>query len=334
MNCPICGREMPEKAKKCGNCGCRPKYLYGRPPMPKWVKGVALAVLGAAVLTALLVVIIPRLPKDVPTEPSAPTGSEALPEQKTERWRIYLRQSAVSPYSTTNYSYDDNGNLTDVSQISTPLSSQSSSNTTFSYDENGVFTGFEFRLTSGGGYSGQVSYDMEQRRVIITILNSKSRYTFQYDEQNRLSSILYDYNLHTIDGLRIDAQDRWDLSYDDNGSLDTYTIWYNWYKQDTNEFVKHRTYVMKYSAGRMLDSYTETYNAENFSKKITCSSDRMGNVLSEFDRRERQENKYTYIEKKVSDRTAWQYELQLHLLYLRDLGTGKVPLPIIKIPWS
>ena len=59
MLCPICGKELPEKARKCDKCGCRPKYLYGRPKMPKWV-GLAALALAAAILVGGLVFWLTR----------------------------------------------------------------------------------------------------------------------------------------------------------------------------------------------------------------------------------------------------------------------------------
>ena len=299
MNCPICGREMPEKARKCGNCGCRPKYLYGRPPMPKWVKWAVSVVLGAAILTALALMIIPRLPKDAPTEPTVP--SEPAYYELSVRTHSNQRQTMT----TIDYTYDEHGNLTEVSPLSL-LSSSLQLKTQFLYDSDGVFVGLRQVLDFSDEVwtVGTVTYEEDQVLVQLTGYHSQP-IVFRYDSNGRIKDIEYgDYP--------------YVLEHNEDGNI---------------------LRLYKYNNETQVDGYTWTYREDGTvswlrqdnGKEYVCVSDEKGNVTELYDSLSRRfVNSFTYETYAVSKRTAQQYELQQYLLFALNITPVTTLQPVVK----
>ena len=325
MLCPICGKELPDKAKKCGNCGCRPQHLNGHSKPPKWIFATALA------LVVVLVAGVAALPLLPPPDPVADTTGETTPETVPETipetkpvapfWTLSLRNTAktIAPSPIIEYSYDENGNLQSATHTETWLNTYGQQfryfKMEFFYDEAGIFTGFAEMQDNIVTCLGNVSYDETQRRVQINITGTSGisqNITYQYDDQNQLISI----SSHNS----YDQQSQWDLGYDEQGRLVGYTV--------KNGSAIVGIYTMQYGNDGRLISYTIDTNSP---ATVNCTVDALGNVLKE-EYKAHLTTAYTYTAKTVSARTAWQYELQMYLLYMRSLKMEYAMLPIVKTP--
>lgn len=303
MNCPICGREMPEKAKKCGNCGCRPKYLYGRPPVPKRVKWAVTAVLGAAILTALMVMIAPKLPKDTPTQPPVPT--------EPVRYELSVRTeyNAIRSTYSVDYQYDENGNLTQVRPLSS-LSSVLPVKTQFLYDSDGVFVGLrQVRdFTEEVRTLGTVTY--EEGKVLIRLTNA--------DGSNPRTVV---------------------FRYDNNGQIKGYEYGEYTYILEHNEDRKPlRLYI--FNNDTQVDGYTWTYRPDGKVSRMSryngteyvCATDDKGNVTDFYERDDQAQFFYTSAFQTVtaSQLTVQQYELQQYLLSALNITPAGTLQPVVK----
>lgn len=303
MNCPICGRELSEKARKCGNCGCRPKHLYGRPPVPKWVKWAVTAVLGAAILTALMVMIAPKLPKDTPTQPSVPT--------EPVRYELSVRTeyNAVRSFSSIDYEYDEDGNLTQVRPFSS-VSSVFPVKTQFLYDSDGVFVGLrQVRdFTEEVRTLGTVTY--EEGKVLVRLTNA--------DGSNPQTVI---------------------FRYDNNGQIKGYEYGEYTYILEHNEDRKPlRLYI--FNNDTQVDGYTWTYRPDGKVSRMSryngteyvCVTDEQGNVTDFYDLADPERFFYTssFETFTVSKLTVQQYELQQYLLSALNITPAGTLQPVVK----
>lgn len=307
MICPICGTQMPKKARKCGKCGCRPKYLYGYPKPPMWIFAVA------AVLLLSIVAGIVFLPSLVPKE-------EAF-------YDMSLRLTACSALGYgTEYTYDEQGNLRET-RLSKPQYSSSINvdiRMRFLYDEQGVFVGFE-RTGEGGEtfyYIGTVSYEEPNMVKMVTQFNGKEErtVTFYFDDKNRIKEYIWG------DVIALRTQ----LKYDDDGRLYQYIVSQ---KEENDSWRKLRTETFNYTADGMVSDYTREHINEGIKEKFFCYNDQQGNVVKEKGNAYMwSEKTYTYDRKIVSARTARQYEMQLHLIFALGLSSDAIIHPIVKTP--
>lgn len=275
--------------------------------MPKWVKGAALAVLGAVMLTALLVVIIPRLPQGAPTEPSVPE----IP--------AYYELSVRTEYNslrnlyTIDYQYDENGNLTEVCPQSL-LSSSLPLKTKFLYDSDGVlvelrqvrdYYDFDEILTVG-----TVTYEENQVLVRLTNADGSNPRTavFRYDSDGRIKG--FEFGGYT-----------YALEYTEQGNIQRLNM---------------------QMGNAELDGYTWIYGDDGHVTNLrrdlggvySCTCDERGNVVSECSLNivPEEEGNTDYKTITVSRQIARQYELQQYVLYaLRITPVGTLH-PVIKTP--
>ena len=199
MDCPICGIQLPDKARKCPKCGCRPRYLYGYPRPSKWFWfGIAAAITLILAIGAWLLFLKEQLaPKE---------------------WLVPLRTDASVVYLSTGYTYDDAGNLLSAKSSYPDASTAASSTVTFLY-ENDICTGFE--LIEGNSpepsLTGNIHYDEDLSLVSVDLKAKYGSYgntwTFQYDENGRVSEMQWGDTL----------ANRYTLYYDANGTCTLFT---------------------------------------------------------------------------------------------------------------
>lgn len=302
MLCPICGKELPEKARKCDKCGCRPKYLYGRPKMPKWV-GLAALALAAAILVGGLVFWLTR--------------------EKT--YEVSLLSSSKDIIGSTQYYYDDKGNLEKVTyagglpSIGTLAVYIPSSQVRFYYDENGVFTKTEM-LWGERNLTGTVEYDEAAGTVNIRLRTedamSAGQYLFQYGQDGRLQ----EYTSGTPDQHKIA------IKYDETGKQVSET---SMYRFSGSAWRSNREVTLNYDAEGKLASLYQRYSSNGYGYTYYCGTDQWGNVLEV----DGMEWRYQYLDRQVVTATMLrQYELQLRLLNMMGMSQGMVVLPVMKIP--
>ena len=305
MLCPICGKELPEKARKCDKCGCRPKYLYGRPKLPKWVVPTALALV-ASILVGGLVFWLTR----------------------EETYEVSLLSSSKDIIGSTQYYYDDKGNLEKVTYRPTLLSSLSSSSSAilipsleaqFYYDENGVFTKTEM-LWGERNLTGTVEYDEAAGTVNIRLRTedamSAGQYLFQYGQDGRLQ----EYTSGTPDQYKIT------IEYDETGKQVSETCLYRFSGSD---WETHRETTLKYDAEGTLASFYQRHSLAGYGYTYYCGTDQWGNVVEV----DGMEWRYQYLDRQVVTATMLrQYELQLRLLNMMGMSQGMVVLPVMKTP--
>ena len=306
MLCPICGKELPEKARKCDKCGCRPKYLYGRPKLPKWVAPAAVIALVAAILVGSLVFWLTR----------------------EETYEVSLLSSSKDIVGYTQYYYDDKGNLEKVTYRPTLLSSSSLSSSAilipsleaqFYYDESGVFTKTEM-LWGERNLTGKVEYDDAAGTVTVRLKAEDSLsagpYLFRYGPDGQLQ----EYTSGTADQHKIN------LKYDEAGRLISET---SVYRYSGSDWKSHREDTLKYDEEGKLTSFYRRYSSSGYGYTYYCGTDQWGNVVEV----DGMEWSYQYLDRQVVTATMLrQYELQLRLLNMMGVSQDMVVLPIMKTP--
>ena len=315
MNCPICGRELPKNARKCGNCGCRPKYLYGRAPMPKWVKGVVAAVLSAAILTVLMVTIMPKLPGNAPTQPSAPTEPSVPAEPMRYELSVRTEYNYQRLLSTVDYTYDKDGNLTQVRPFSS-VSSVFPVKTQFLYDSDGVFVGLrQVRdFTEEVRTLGTVTYEEDQVLIRLTNADGSNPQTvvFRYDSNGRIKGFAYGEWIYV-------------LEHNNDGKLLNLHILYG--DMQTDVYIPPVTYTWTYRKDGSV-SWVQSDNGKDY----VCVTDEKGNVTDFYDLADPESSLCTSAFKTVtaSQLTAQQYELQQYLLFALNITPVGTLHPVVK----
>ncbi|MBE6933902.1 MAG: hypothetical protein E7462_02450 [Ruminococcaceae bacterium] len=305
MNCPICGRELWGNARKCDNCGCRPKYLYGRPKPPKWVWFTAAALAVAILIGSLLF---------------------TLPGRRNTRWEAYFCKSISNASGNIEYTYDEKGNLLEVSSRFL-ASSVMPLRLRMEYDENGVFTGFSDSAEgSSSGISGTVTYDEENRSATVSgnlITGSKITFVFQFDSDDRLSQ--YEWGSDTVLYTVL-------LDYDENGRLISYNHSFTTPYLPDVSLTDYRQETLQYAADGALNGWEIRNVSSATVQKLHCYTDETGNVTEIRSVDGGIAINHTYEKYTVSDRTVRQYILQRHLLYNILSGPIQFIYPIIKTP--
>ena len=303
MLCPICGKELPEKARKCDKCGCRPKYLYGRPKLPKWVAPAAVIALVAAILVGSLVFWLTR----------------------EETYEVSLLSSSKDIVGSTQYYYDDKGNLekvtyaSDLPSIGTLAVYIPSSQVRFYYDENGVFTKTEM-LWGERNLTGTVEYDEAAGTVNIRLRTEDSmsagQYLFQYGQDGRLQEYT----------SGIPDQHKIAIKYDETGKQVSET---SMYRFSGSAWSSNREVTLNYDAEGKLSSLYQRHSSNGYGYTYYCGTDQWGNVVEV----DGMEWSYQYLDRQVVTATMLrQYELQLRLLNMMGMSQSMVVLPIMKTP--
>lgn len=305
MLCPICGKELPDKARKCDKCGCRPKYLYGRPKRPKWVIPMALA-LAVAILAGCLLFLQP-------------------PEEAEKFYEISLLRSSRDGVTETRLSYDDNGNLEEVIYGGAHYSSSMSSflipsiRVQFFYDENGVLT--EVREFSGTQLSrvGKVEYYEEDNSVIVWFQEEENReedfIKFRYGQDGRMEEYYTGVSYKTT------------LYYDEAGVLQSTVLLE---AVEGEYWERYRTYTLEYDAEGMVTGLNLNFSSSGIAGYHSdCERDQWGNVLKLTGWMNK---RYSYSDRQiVTGQTARQYTLQMYLLDAMGVP-GMAMFPVMKTP--
>ena len=306
MLCPICGRELPEKARKCDKCGCRPKYIYGRPKLPKWVAPAAVI---ALVVCSVAVCLVSWLMRE-------------------ETYEVSLLSSSKDIIGYTQYYYDDKGNLEKVTYRPTILQFFSSSSSAilipslearFYYDENGIFTKTEM-LWGERNLTGTVEYDDAAGTVNVRLKTADSlsagRYLFRYGQDGRLQ----EYTSGTPDQSKIT------LNYDEAGRLLSET---SMYRSSGSDWKSNREVTLNYDAEGKLANLYQRHSSNGYGYTYYCNTDQWGNVVEV----DGMEWRYQYLDRRTVTATMLrQYELQLRLLNMMGMSQGMVVLPVMKTP--
>ena len=302
MLCPICGKELPEKARKCDKCGCRPKYLYGRPKMPKWVVPAAALALVVCIVVVCLVFWLTQ----------------------EEKYEVSLLSSSTDYVSRTQYYYDSKGNLEKVTCVPKTLSSGITGllipyiQAQFYYDENGVFTKVD--MTSGvRSWEGIVEYDEAAGTVAIRLASKdllSTRYLFQYGQNGRLEEY--------INGQT--DKSKTELKYDETGKLLSYT---SLYRPAGGTWSENYKDTLEYDADGKVTAYVRQLLSSSSEFTYFCGTDQWGNVLEVEDLG----RSHQYLDRRVVTATMLrQYELQLHLLNMMGLSPNAIVFPVMKTP--
>ncbi|MBE6947758.1 MAG: zinc ribbon domain-containing protein [Ruminococcaceae bacterium] len=307
MNCPICGKELPEKARKCGKCGCRPQYLYGRPPMPKWIIPTAIALVVVILAGSLFFVLRP----------------------KEEKYAIYMSLAGDHVAVQANYSYDSGENLEKAGFFIESFSSLSgpiliSQSVQFFYDENGILTEVKvFANDQSEPYKvGTVEFQEEENAITVRFSGEatigENRARFQYDDSGRLKEYTYG---------TVSYSQKVELQYDETGRLNAYL---HFHRSSGQEWVENHKQTLTYRPdGSGLSGYVQQWGS--IKNDYICESDEWGNVISA-GTPGNIDITYEYSRKVVSAQTARQYELQMYLLDAMGLSPYGIVFPVVKTP--
>ena len=316
MNCPICGKELSPKARKCDKCGCRPQYLYGRPPMPKWIIPTAIALVVVILAGSLFFVL--------------------RPSSKSENYQMSLLLTGTNKGINTSYSYDEMGNLEEATHripfdpMLGALVPRTVLRAEFCYDEDGIFTEVRiFTDEESEPYKvGTVKYYEEENAVAVHFgadgIQKANQILFRYNQDGRLEEYTYSAPYEHEREYEVS------LEYDESGRLISNTIlecisggsWHEYYME-----------IMKYGADENeIVGYTMQYIATGDKIDYICENDQWGNVLVVGLPNQDTGVIYEYSRQLVSAQTARQYELQMYLLDALGLSSHGIVFPVVKTP--
>ncbi|MDO5118447.1 MAG: hypothetical protein Q4D48_00040 [Coriobacteriales bacterium] len=206
--------------------------------------------------------------------------AEALPEEEPVSQNIWVVSKMVSQTTygdevtteTDTYTYDEHGNVTELTYSSAGIDYESEGTSTYEYDENGYCTSMS-EVWDGEEFTYTFSYEYDELGRASKYISAEGKHveTYSYDDNNHITQLVTDFTTTAADDTVFDYHIV--IDYDENGFVSGRTTTVN------GETITYE-YAYTYSDNGLPTSVVITANGEPDST-ITYAYDADGNIIHE-----------------------------------------------------